>query len=117
MPATRARDSAGAVISVEGPEISASSVVWSLQRTAPPGTPHVELVNRARRGIEFLMAPPPLWGDDSSTRRELWGVLAFVMAAGSLFAGGHHRMVMENPCCVFTVARWAAAFHRSLRDG
>ena len=48
-----------------------------------------ELVERARRGIEFMTAHPPggLVRDDSSTLRELWGVLAFVMAAGSLLAG------------------------------
>ena len=47
--------------------------------------------------------------------RELCGVLAFVTEAGSLFAGGHHRVVMENRRCVFitvppfAVARWAAS--------
>ena len=41
----------GAVILVEGPEVSASSVVRALQWTAPPGNaagmPHVELVKRS----------------------------------------------------------------------
>ena len=44
---------------------------------------------------------PALVRDDSSTLRELWGVLAFVMAASSLLVGGHHRVVMDNLGCVF----------------
>ena len=47
--------SAGSVISVQGPEAAASSVVPAVQRTAPPGMFHEELVERARRGIEFMM--------------------------------------------------------------
>ena len=47
---------AGAVISVEGPEAAASSVVRALLRTAPPGMSHYELVERARSGIESMTA-------------------------------------------------------------
>ena len=36
-----------------------------------PGTSHGELVERARCGIEFMTAFPPLERDDSSTLREL----------------------------------------------
>ena len=52
-----------------------------------PSMSHDELVERARRGIEFMTTFPPLIRDDSSTLKELWGVLAFVMATGSLLAG------------------------------
>ena len=38
-----------------------------------------------------MMVFPPLGRDDSSTLGELWGVLVFVMAAGSLFAGDTSR--------------------------
>ena len=58
---------AGAVISVERPEISSSPVARALQRTASPGTAHVELVKGARRGMKFMMAFPPLVQGDSST--------------------------------------------------
>ena len=75
---------AGAVISVEGPEAAASSVVRALLRTAPPEMSHDELVERARSGIESMTAFAPLVRDDSSTLRELWGVLTYVMTADSL---------------------------------
>ena len=90
-----------AVIWVEEPEPASSFVVRALRRTAPPGMSHDELVERARRGIEFMTAFPPLVRDDSSALRELWGVPAFVVAAGSLLAGGHHRVVMDNLGSVF----------------
>ena len=36
-----------------------------------------------------MIAVPTLVRDDSSTLRELWGVLAFVMAASSLLTEEH----------------------------
>ena len=48
----------------------------------------------------------PLVRDDSSTLRELWGVLAFVMAAGSFLPRDNHRVVMENSGCVSSRAAW-----------
>ena len=57
-------------------------------------------MERARRGIEYMTVFPALVRDDSSTLREL-SVLAFVTAASSLLAGGHHRVVMDNLGCVF----------------
>ena len=50
---------------MEGPEAAASSVVLAVQRTAPPGMFHDELVERARRGIEFMTAFPLLVREDS----------------------------------------------------
>ena len=55
---------AGAVISVERPEISSSPVARALQRTASPGTAHVELVKGARRkpsGQVAFSVTSPLW--------------------------------------------------------
>ena len=92
---------AGAVLSVDGPEAASSSVIRALRRVAPEGVSQDELVARARRGIEYMTSFPALVRDDSSTLRELWGVLAFVTAASSLLAGGHHRVVMDNLGCVF----------------
>ena len=50
--------------------------------------------------VEF----PPLGRDNSSTLRELWGVLT--LSWPLVFAGGPHQvwvviMVMETHCCVF----------------
>ena len=36
-----------------------------------------------------MTALPPLGRDDSSTQRELLGVLAFVMAASAILVGGY----------------------------
>ena len=92
---------AGAVLSVDGPEAASSSVIQALRRVAPEGMSQDELVERARRGIEYMTAFPALVRDDSSTLRELWGVLAFAMAGSSLLAGGHRRVVMDNLGRVF----------------
>ena len=43
-----------------------------LRRTAPQEMSHDELVERARRGIEFMTVFPPLVRDDSPTLREYW---------------------------------------------
>ena len=46
------------------------------QGPAPDG----QLVERVRRGFDFMTASPPLVRrDDSSTLRELWGVQTFVV--------------------------------------
>ena len=57
-------------------------------RAYPTTSSPSEPAARARRAIEFMTAFHPLVRDDSSTVRELWCVLAFVMAAGSLLAEG-----------------------------
>ena len=67
---------AGAVISVKGPDAAGG-------RLMPLSMPHDELVQRARRGIEFATAFPPLGRDVRYIRRELWGVLAFIMSAAA----------------------------------
>ena len=89
------------MLSVDGPEAASSSVIQALRRVAPEGMSQDELVERARRGIEYMTAFPALVRDDSSTLRELWGVLAFAMAGSSLLAGGHRRVVMDNLGRVF----------------
>ena len=86
---------AGAVISVKGPDAAGG-------RLMPLSMPHDELVQRARRGIEFATAFPPLGRDVRYIRRELWGVLAFIMSAAAAPSSRDTcRVVMENLGCVF----------------
>ena len=103
---------AGAVILLEGPEAAASSVVQALRPMAPLDVSHDELIERASRGIEFkfMTAFHPLVRDDCSTLREMWGMLAFVMAAGCVLLKDHKWVVMENLGCVFITGGAATPF-------
>jgi hypothetical protein len=87
---------AGAVLLIEGPEAAASSLVAALRRVGPANLSRASARTRLRAGIEFVFQFPAGLEDESSTHRELWGVVAFILLACSLLAGGRHRLVMDN---------------------
>ena len=78
------------------------------QGPAPSGPYDYELIERARRWIEFMAVFPrlvlPVELERNSAlppvlRLELWGVLAFVMAASSLLVAVGGKRVGEFVSC------------------
>ena len=86
---------------VEGPEAAASSLVAALRAVAPRGMTSSEVVQRARRGIEFMAAFSAAVMALSSTHRELYGLAMFILAAAVFLGKGRHQLIMDNLGCVF----------------
>jgi len=92
---------AGAVILLEGPEQASSALTRALMAIAPPGLSKQAVMRQARRGLEFICRFPPAVRERSSTHREMWGLVAFILAVVTLLARGVHRVIMDNLGCVF----------------
>jgi hypothetical protein len=86
----------GAFLSTDGHTGPASSLVNALLAHAPPGTTVREVREHTRRGIEFAAPLPPSLRGASSTLRELFGVVNFILLIRNLLRGGAHRVVLDN---------------------
>ena len=91
----------GAVALVTGREAASSSLIAALLAAGPPGLTRETVVRFAADGLRFFAALPADLLDASSTLRELYGVLVFLVAVGHILTGGHHRFIMDNMGCVF----------------
>ena len=90
----------GAVVVVDGPPDSQSSLCDRLTACAPAGTSVSAVRRYARRGIEIVGALPPDMLTASSTLREMYGLGMVIMGMAHLLAGGRHLTVMDNLGCV-----------------
>jgi len=72
-----------------------------LQAMLPKGFFRRAVMRYARNGIEFSTHLSSRQRLMSSTHREMYGLVAFIVAVAVLLAKGTHRVVMDNLGCVF----------------